>query len=199
MHWTKTIAACALALISGPFGAGRPSPIRPTSNSKQSRKLVEERRHLRDLPAQLSGLERRRHRRSERHHPAPRLPEGPGRRRHLAFAHLSVAAGRLRLRHLRLRKHRSAVRHAGGLRPPGGRGEKAQYPHHHGHGDEPHLRQAQVVPRVALFARPIPTATGMCGTTARVKPPTDKGEPPNNWQSDFGHSAWEWDPKTRQY
>ncbi len=26
-----------------------------------------------------------------------------------------------------------------------------------------------------------------------------QGEPPNNWQSDFGHSAWEWDPKTRQY
>ena len=28
---------------------------------------------------------------------------------------------------------------------------------------------------------------------------TEKGEPPNNWQSDFGHSAWEWDEKTRQY
>jgi alpha-glucosidase len=28
---------------------------------------------------------------------------------------------------------------------------------------------------------------------------TDKGEPPNNWQSLFGHSAWEWDEKTRQY
>jgi alpha-glucosidase len=28
---------------------------------------------------------------------------------------------------------------------------------------------------------------------------TDKGQPPNNWQSIFGHSAWEWDPKTRQY
>ncbi len=28
---------------------------------------------------------------------------------------------------------------------------------------------------------------------------TSKGEPPNNWQSDFGHSAWEWDAKTRQY
>jgi alpha-glucosidase len=28
---------------------------------------------------------------------------------------------------------------------------------------------------------------------------TRKGEVPNNWQSDFGHSAWEWDEKTRQY
>ena len=28
---------------------------------------------------------------------------------------------------------------------------------------------------------------------------TSKGEPPNNWRSDFGGSAWEWDPKTRQY
>ena len=34
---------------------------------------------------------------------------------------------------------------------------------------------------------------------ARAKPRPDKGEPPNNWQSDFGHSAWEWDQKTRQY
>ncbi len=28
---------------------------------------------------------------------------------------------------------------------------------------------------------------------------TDRGDVPNNWQSDFGHSAWEWDEKTRQY
>ena len=28
---------------------------------------------------------------------------------------------------------------------------------------------------------------------------TSKGEPPNNWQSLFGHSAWQWDGKTRQY
>ena len=28
---------------------------------------------------------------------------------------------------------------------------------------------------------------------------TSPGQPPNNWQSYFGHSAWQWDPKTRQY
>jgi alpha-glucosidase len=28
---------------------------------------------------------------------------------------------------------------------------------------------------------------------------TDQGQPPNNWQSAFGHSAWQWDEKTRQY
>ena len=28
---------------------------------------------------------------------------------------------------------------------------------------------------------------------------SSNGEPPNNWQSWFGHSAWKWDEKTRQY
>ena len=28
---------------------------------------------------------------------------------------------------------------------------------------------------------------------------TSKGQPPNNWESVFGGSAWQWDPKTRQY
>jgi alpha-glucosidase len=28
---------------------------------------------------------------------------------------------------------------------------------------------------------------------------TDKGDPPNNWESGFGHSAWTWDETTRQY
>jgi len=28
---------------------------------------------------------------------------------------------------------------------------------------------------------------------------TDKGLPPNNWQSLFGHSGWQWNEKTREY
>ena len=28
---------------------------------------------------------------------------------------------------------------------------------------------------------------------------TSPGQPPNNWRSDFTGSAWQWDPKTRQY
>ena len=33
----------------------------------------------------------------------------------------------------------------------------------------------------------------------KVDRATGKTVPPNNWQSLFGHSAWEWDAKTRQY
>jgi len=31
------------------------------------------------------------------------------------------------------------------------------------------------------------------------KDPAPDGDPPNNWLSTFGGSAWEWDPKTEQY
>ena len=51
------------------------------------------------------------------------------------------------------REHRSAVRHAGRLRPAGGRGRQAPYPRADGYGDEPHLGPARVVPSVALVAR----------------------------------------------
>src|SRR5580700_3696861 len=38
-----------------------------------------------------------------------------------------------------------------------------------------------------------------CWQDGKGQTATDKGEPPNNWQSLFGHSAWQWDETTRQY
>jgi alpha-glucosidase len=41
---------------------------------------------------------------------------------------------------------------------------------------------------------PAPGAPPTEGSSAK-----DPNRPPNNWQSWFGHSAWKWDEKTRQY
>jgi alpha-glucosidase len=38
-----------------------------------------------------------------------------------------------------------------------------------------------------------------CWQDGKGQVATDKGQPPNNWQSLFGHSAWRWDETTRQY
>jgi alpha-glucosidase len=38
-----------------------------------------------------------------------------------------------------------------------------------------------------------------CWQDGKGQTATDKGRPPNNWQSLFGHSAWQWDETTRQY
>ena len=114
----------------------------------ERRCLVEARGDLRDLSAQLSGFERRRHRRPERHHqrldylkalgvdaiwlspiyPSPQVDFGYDISDYVGID--------------------PAVRHHGRLRPAGGRGEEARHPHHHGHGDEPYLGQASVVHRV---------------------------------------------------
>ncbi len=40
---------------------------------------------------------------------------------------------------------------------------------------------------------------GTSGAMAKAKQRRRRGQPPNNWQSWFGHSAWQWDAKTRQY
>ena len=74
-------------------------------------------RRLSDLPALVSGHERRRRRRSRGHPPTARLSELARRRCDLDFPDLSIADGRLRLRHFRLLRHRSAVRVAGRFRP----------------------------------------------------------------------------------
>jgi alpha-glucosidase len=45
-----------------------------------------------------------------------------------------------------------------------------------------------------IWRDPSPGSGQAPGATAK-----DPGRPPNNWQSWFGHSAWQWDEKTRQY
>ena len=70
---------------------------------------------LSDLPAQFCRRQRRRHRRFPRHDRQAGLSARPGHRRDLAFAALSVAVSRLRLRHFRLHRRRPGIRHAGGF------------------------------------------------------------------------------------
>jgi len=50
----------------------------------------------------------------------------------------------------------------------------------------------------ARSSRDNPYRTGLCGTMAWANQ-HGQGRTPNNWQSLFGHSAWQWDEKTRQY
>ena len=51
-----------------------------------------------------------------------------------------------------------------------------------------------MVPRFAVVAHIAAIATGTSGATAK-----DRNQPPNNWISTFGGSAWTFDPKTNQY
>ena len=117
------------------------------------RALVEDRRRLPDLPAQLRRLRRRRHRRPARAS-SSRLDylADARRRRRLAVAGLPLAAGRQRLRHQRLPGHRPAVRHAGRLRRAARGAARARHEAGHGPRGQPHLRRAPVVRRVALVA-----------------------------------------------
>jgi len=54
----------------------------------------------------------------------------------------------------------------------------------------------------SLFDRPITRMASACRIVTVADPDetaTDKGQPPNNWQSVFGGPGWEWDEKTQQY
>ena len=73
------------------------------------------------------------------HRVAARLPRAARRRRDLAVAGLSLAAGRQRLRHLRLPGHRAGVRDAGGVRPAAGRDPRARDEAGDGPRGQPHL------------------------------------------------------------
>jgi alpha-glucosidase len=159
---------------------------------------VEERRHLRDLPAQLSGLERRRHRDlngiTERLdylkdldvdaiwltpcYPSPQVDFGydisdyekidPQYGTMADFDRLVAEAGK---RHIRVIMDMVM-----------------------NHTSDKHEWFLQ-----SRSSRDNPYRDWYVWHDGKGETATDKGEPPNNWQSYFGHSAWQWDEKTRQY
>ena len=129
-----------------------------------------------------------------RDHRSAALSAGARRRRGLAVADLSLADGRFRLRHLGLHRHRSAVRHDGGFRRAGSGGARKRSQADPRSGAEPHLRSASLVHRKPKLARRSPKRDWYIW-----RDPAADGGPPNNWMSEFGGSAWQYDAATGQY
>ena len=135
------------------FGVASRNRFKGNLDGSGRQGLVAARDFLPDLSALFSGLRWRRGRRHQWRHRAAALSEVARHRCGLAVADLSVADGGFRLRHLRLHRYRSAVRHHGGFRRAGG-GRARQRPQDHPRsGAEPHLRPASLVHRVAQRAR----------------------------------------------
>src|SRR3954452_21217507 len=108
---------------------------------------------LSDLPAFVSGRERGRGGRPQRHHGPPRPPRLAGRGRALGLADLPLAHGGLRLRRGRLLRDRPAVWHDGRLRPAGRAGARARAQGDPGLRAQPHLRPTPLVPGQPFLAR----------------------------------------------
>ena len=150
------------------------------------------RHRLSDLPALISGHQRRRRRRSAGHHAQARLSRVARSGCDLDLAHVSVADGRLRLRRLRLLRRPPAVRDTGRFRKAGRRSPPRA-----------RSRSSSTTCRTTP-----PTSTHGSSNPDRVatNPKRDwymwrdrADGAPNNWISRFGGSAWEWDPTTEQY
>ena len=130
--------------------------------------MVADCRLLSDLPAQLRGRQWRRHRRLPGHDREAGLSARPWRGCRLALAALSVAAGRLRLRHHRLHRRRARVWNSGRLHRISRRGARARHSRHPRPCAQSHLRSASLVPSSRAQAATIPSATGISGATARM-------------------------------
>ena len=119
---------------------------------------------------------------------SPRPPRRPRHRRGVAHPVLHVTAGGRRLRRRRLPRRRPAVRHPRRLRRPGRRRPPARRAGHRRPGAQPHLRPAPVVPGGA--GRPSPGSAARRRYVFRDGRGPHGDEPPNNWRSVFGGSAW---------
>ena len=144
-----TSTAAAREARAGPHPCVRRAGRHRGASSHRAR-LVPARGLLRSERPLLPGLERRRDRRSRGPHVAPRLPEGPRHRCALADADLPDRLQGLRLRHRGLPHDRSGLRRRGRVRRARCRGARAEDARVHGPRPEPHVRQARVVPGVAL-------------------------------------------------
>ena len=95
--------------------------------------------------------------------------------RSLAVADLSITAGRQRVRHQRLPRHRPDVRHLADFdrlwRPA-----RTRHETHHGSGGQPHLRRTPVVHGILLERGQPGSGTGTGGAPMMTAPP-------NNWGS----------------
>ena len=74
-----------------------------------------------------------------------------------------------------------ALRHAGGLRPAGGRSPPPRHPRRAGHGAEPHLRPASLVPSNRAPAATTPSATGISGGTSPTTGTAPSAAPPGSF------------------
>ena len=99
-----------------------------------------------------------------------------------------------RLRHRRLPRSRSAVRHPRRLRPPVGEGACAGPEGGDRPGAQPHLGRARVVPRKPRGPRQPEVRLVRLGRCSGLD-----GTPPNNWLSIFGGVARQWEPRRGQY
>ena len=114
---------------------------------------------------------------------------------HLAAAVLSFAAQGRRLRHCRLLRRASDVRHAGGFQGVPARGAPARLAGHHRTGAEPHLRPAPVVSARAPRQPRQPLAELLCLERLRRKNTRDA----RIIFKDVEVSNWTWDPVAKAY
>ena len=124
----------------------------------------------------------------------PGPPRVAGRRRHLAESDDALAQRRLGLRRRRLLRRAPRPRHARGPRRARGRGGRARHPRAARPRPQPHELRARLVRRRARAGATPSSATTTSGPTRRPD-----GGPPNNWESNFGGSAWQWHEPTGQY
>ena len=110
--------------------------------SPYAAQMVARQNRVSDLPQELLRLERRRDRRPAGRDLEARLPAGARRGDRLALPRLPLAHGRPGLRHLRLLRHRPALRHHGRHGRADREGARARDLHRDGSGRQPLLGRA---------------------------------------------------------